>query len=401
MNTSRSLWLVALTTAVCAFCFGCAQEGGDDGQAADQLYQTGMTELQDDLSGADTAGAPWEWGVDVSDAYEHFDDAAQADPAHCGSLIMSAATRLLMVVTDPELAGILESLFPEDPSPSRASAIFWYTRKPDFVGLTRHLQTASRSDFHFSELQSYIESDVLPALEYADQRLTDFEEYDCTVTVVVEGDSLAGEMTIEIDATDAYFLHTALDAVQMGCNMAVAYNVDIDDGQSPEYLIETDSNFLTLRSAGAMPAAYDEIAAMADHLNAACDALEAETDDQTDDVITLTDGYVALEDLLGADALQQIRDVADTIDNALVNGLALNPADMDPPGPDVDVLVDLNELLNDPVQDLREYFPAHSWPQPDSVSIARPIDFPYPEFDGITPGMTDEEWELIILWMEQ
>lgn len=401
MSVVRSLVLIALTATVCAFCFGCAQEGGNDGQSADQLYEAGMAELEEDMSGADTEQAPWDWGVDVSDAYEHFDDAAEADPTHCGSLIMSAATRLLMVVSDPELGDILESLFPEDPEPSRASALFWYTRKPDFVGLTRRLSTMSREDFHFSELQDYIEDEVLPALEYADQRLTDFEEYDCVVIVAIEGDSLDGEMIIEIDATDAYFLHTALDAVQMGCNMAVAYNVDTDDGQTPEYLIETDSNFLTLRSSDAMSAAYDEIAAMADHLNAGCDALEAETDDQSDDIITETEGYVALEDILGEDAVQQIRDVADAIDDALVNGLTLNPVDMDPPGPDVDILVDLNELFNDPVQDLREYFPAHSWPEPDSISVVRPIDFPDPEFDDITPGMTDQEWELIIQWMEE
>ncbi len=400
MTVARSFLCVALTAAVCAFCFGCAQEGGSDGESAEQLYTAGMTELEDEMSGADLDGAPWEWDVDVSGAYEQFDDAADADPAHCGSLIMSAATRLLMVVSDPELGEILESLFPEEPDVSRAAPLFWYTRKPDFVGLAHHLSTMSREDFHFSELQGYIEDEVLPALDYADQRLTDFEEYDCTVIVVIEGDSLSEPMTIEIDATDAYFLHTALDAVQMGCNMAIAYNVDVDDGQTPEYLIESDTNFLTLRNSGAMPDAYDEIAAMADHLNAGCDALEAETDDQTDDVVTETDGYLPLEDLLGEDSLEQVREVADAIDDGLVNGLALNPADMDPPGPDVDIVVDLNELFNDPVQDLRDYFPTHAWPQPDSISVDRPIVFPDPEFDDITPGMSNAEWELIIQWTE-
>lgn len=400
MSVVRCSVVVAFTAAVCVLCFGCAQDGGSGGQSADQLYGEGMTELEDVLSGTDMSGAPWEWDVDLSDAYDDFDNAAEADPTHCGSLLMSGATRLLMVITDPELGAILGSLFPEDPEPARTSGLFWYTRKPDFVGLAHHLDTMRRQDFHFSELQDYIEDEVLPALTYADERLTDFEEMDCVVIVVIEGDSLGQQMVIEIDATDAYFLHTALDALQTGCNMAVAYNVDVDNAQTPEYLIETDSNFLTLRNSSAMAAAYDEIAAMADHLNAGCDALEGETDDQSDDVITETEGYLPLEDLFGEDAVGQVRDVADAIDDGLVNGLALNPADMDPPGPDVAVLVDLNELFNDPIQDLRDYFPAHSWPAPDSLSVTRPIIFPDPEFDDITPGMANAEWELIIQWME-
>jgi len=65
------------------------------------------------------------------------------------------------------------------------------------------------------------------------------------------------------------------------------------------------------------------------------------------------------------------------------------------------VLISFDALFNDPITDLRNYFPAHSWPQPDEIAIDRPIDFPDPEFHGITPGMDNAEWELIIQWLEE
>jgi len=397
MSMMRRVLLGSLLAAIAIAAFGCSGDSGSD-KDADALYEEGMTELESEMSSMDPETPPWEWDVDVSDAYEHFDDAANADPAHCGALLMSAATRLLMVITDPELAGILDGLFPEEPEAQRATALFWYMRKPDFPNLAKRLSTMDRQDLHFSELQDYIEDEALPALAYADARFTDFEEYDCVVIVPVETDSV--DLEIELDATDAYFLHTALDAIQIACNMAVAYNVDIDDGQTPEELIESDANFLTLRNSGALPDAYDRIAGLADHLNAGCDALEAETDDQTNDVVTLTDGYIPLEEIMGPEALEAIRDVADGIDDALVNGVSFNPSDDDPAAPDVDVLIDLDELFNDPIADIRDYLPAHDWPNADSMNVHRPIDFPDPTFDDITPGMSDAEWELLIQWME-
>jgi hypothetical protein len=400
MTGLRSAALATIAVGLLLPVFGCS-EGGGDGESAEQLYAAGMAELEGDMSDVDMEDAPWEWDVDVSSAHEHFDDAAEADPRHCGAVLMAGATRLLMVLTDPELGDILDSLFPEEPDSGRADCIFWYRREPDIRGLCRHLAERERQDFHFSELQRYIDDEVLPALDYADGRLTDFEEMDCVVLVVVGEDSLGNDIEVEIDAADAYFLHTALDAVRAGCLVAVSYDVDVDDGQTLQELIESDPNFLTLTRPSAMGDAYDALSAIAAHLDAGCDALEAETDDQTNDIVTETDGYLPLDELLGDDSLETIRDAADAIDDALVKGLSFNPVDEDPSGPDVEVLIDLSELFNDPLVDLRDYFPAHSWPEPDSIAVVRPIQFPDPEFDGITPEMTNGEWELILQWMEE
>jgi hypothetical protein len=400
MTAFRSVALALISIGLLLPVFGCSGEGGD-GESAEQLYAEGMSEFEGEMGDADMEQAPWDWDVDVSEAHEHFDDAADADPSHCGAVLMAGATRLLMVLTDPQLADILGSLFPEEPGGDRGDCIFWYRRRPDIGGLYRLLADRQRQDFHFSELQDYIDDEVLPALAYADGRLTDFEEMDCVVLIVVGQDSLGNDIEVEIDATDAYFLHTALDAVRAGCYVAVSYNVDVDDGQTPQELLESDADFMTLARPSAMGDAYDALSAIAAHLDAGCDALEAESDDQTNDIVTETEGYLPLEDLLGEGAVEAVREAADAIDDALVNGISFNPAESDPPGPDVEVLVDLDELFNDPIADLRDYFPAHSWPEPDSIAVARPIQLPDPEFDDITPGMTNGEWELILQWMEE
>lgn len=397
MKTCRLTVLVALTVGACVLFSGCSGDGG--GKSADQLYDEGMGSLESALSGADMDQEPWNWGADVSEAHERFDDALAQNPNHCGANLMAAATRLLMVVSNPELGDILDTLFPEGPRASRASGILWYARKPDLRGLYQRFSDGGRQDFHFSQLQNYIELQVLPALTYADQRLTRFEDMNCAIWVRVGEDSLGQDVLAEVDATDAYFLHTVVDALQAGCSVAVSYNIDIDDGQTPQYLIESDADFLTLRRPAAMATAYDELLALAAHLRAACDALEAETDDQSDDVFTETDGYVPLDDMFGGGAVEEIRDIADAIEDALVSGLVFNPSGDG--GPDIDVLISFDALFNDPIADLRNYFPAHSWPQPDEIAIDRPIDFPDPEFHGITPGMDNAEWELIIQWLEE
>jgi hypothetical protein len=385
---------------------GCGSEGGKQGEDAEQLYQAGVAELESDLQEVDGEAAPWDWEVDVSDAYQSFDSALDSDPAHCGALLGASVTRLLMVLTDPELGTIMRDLFPDDPALGRKAPLFWYLQKPDVPRFVARVRVLSRDQFAFSELQGFVEQEVLPALNEVDSRLDRFEQLNCEVVVVIDTPDTAGapgardSLEVEIDATDAYFIHTPLDIVQAAMNVLCSYNVDVEDGESLEYLLDSDPDFLTLRSGPFMPTAYDELEEAVDHVYEACSSLEAETDPQVSDLVTLSDGYLPLEELLGEDPLGQIRDVAGAADDALAGGFSLNPSDHDSEAPDIDILIDINELFNDPLDDIRDYLPAHGWGSPDSISVYRPIDFPDPTFSDICPGMTDAEWEQVINWMD-
>jgi hypothetical protein len=93
------------------------------------------------------------------------------------------------------------------------------------------LRAFSRDDFPFSELQDFVEAEVLPALEYADDKLMQFEDQDCVVLLHFEVEQKRETLEIEIDAIDVFLLHAPLDALRAVFHVAVSYNVDREDGQ--------------------------------------------------------------------------------------------------------------------------------------------------------------------------
>ncbi|MFH1502922.1 MAG: hypothetical protein ABIG03_07730 [Candidatus Eisenbacteria bacterium] len=401
MKTGRWFLFAAVSALVVALT-GCAGDGPSAADRAGDLYLQGLFELYEGLADVDADDAPWEWDANVDSALSKFEEALEHDPDHCGALLGSALTRVLGVITDPELGEILRRLFPADRGAAPRS-LFWFAAPPDVAGLARHFDE-HRDDFHFSELQEYVESTALPSLGVADERLTRFEELGCQVGLVIVLPDAAGEkdqlVPVELDVADAYFAHAALDALESVAHLIASYDVDVDDGQSLQTLVETDPDFLTLRPGGHLQSTYGEIASVGLHLLDAADALEAETDEQSDDLITLRDGYVRLEELLGVGALETIRDLGEDIGDALDQGLSFELSDLEPGAPSVTVLVDLDELLNDPLGDLRDYLPAHTWPTPDSMRVTRPVTMPDPALGGVTPGMTDGDWAKIVEWLE-
>lgn len=397
---------------------GCESgDGGEPGtgQSADEQFEAAMGDLQEELSGVDAELPPWEWDVDLSGALDGFEGAIDADPDHCRSLLMSALVRLAIVATDPDIGDFLDGVYGEAAGVGSGPArgLFWFLGRPNVLGVGTYARSvAARSrqgEFPFSDVQEYIETEVIPALDYADARLTHFEDLGCSDIIYVDTDGPREVIEIEVDATDAYFLHAPVDLLQSITHLIVAYNVDVEEGQSWEELIEEDADFLTLRPGGHMPDAYDELLDMAAHLTDATDSLddeEAAGDPQYDDLITRLDGLVPLEDedFLGPGAVDSIRVMAMRVEDGLVNGFSVNPAEEsgDPEAPDFDIEVDVAEFFNDPIDDLRDYLPEHEvpWPAQDSINIFRPIDFPDPTMSDALPTMTDAVWEELLIWAE-
>ena len=404
MRTRVSRILLSGILALAALSFGLTgcDEGADDAQTADQLYAEGMVYIEESMQDINPETAPWEWAVDMSEANGMFEDALSEDPDHCGALLMSALTRLMMVAQDEELASIMEALFPEVESrgdPLAGHLLRWFSR-PDVYALRDRLKDARQDAFDFSELQVFIEDEVNPAMEYADDRLSRFEQLGCTVPLSFDIEEERTTIEMELDVSDALFVHAALDAVQAVFHVAVSYNVDVEAGQSLQDLIETDPDFLSLRPGEHMGSAHAELLEMEEHLRDACVSVQSETDDQSDDLIT--DSYDVGWLPLGEGTVDELMEVADGIGEALTTGVIFNPyLDTGEPGaPDIDITVDLQEMFTDPIDPITDYLPAHTWPSADSINIVRPIDFPDPSFSDITPGMSDADWELLISWLE-
>jgi len=400
----RSATVVSTAVATCivaSVLAGCGSDNATDADAAGEYYLKGLNGVYRELEGSDLDDAPWEWDVDLAAPAAHFDEALELDPDHCGALLGSALCHALLAATDPELAEILGELFPPDERRS-SGPLLWYAGGPRPLTLLGRVAD-TREEFRFSRLQQYLETDALPELAIAEDRLTRFEALDCELELVVSlpdsGGAYPTTMVVEVDVTDAYFVHAALDALEAACRCLSVYDVDVEDGQTLYDLIETDGEFLTLRSGSHAAAAFQELGGLAARLQLAADSLSEESDQQSNDVVTQTGGLIELEELIGDDPVGVLNQLGEDIADALETGLELSPADVDPSAPEVVVVVDLNELLNDPLTDVRPLLPEHDWPSPDSIRFSEPITMPDPTLDGITPDMSDEDWGPIVLWL--
>ncbi len=404
-------WLVVavLAAALALFVAGCGDSGGDGARDADALFEEGMAQLQNDMDGIDMDDPPWDWGIDASDAFEDFDGALDADPDHCGALLMAALTRILVVLTDPDLADILDDVFDEESFAAGRLPIFWVFDTPDIADVRRireNIAERNRDDFPFSELQDYIEDEVIPALDYVDGNFSDFEDLDCELTLVIDVPARDDTtLMIQIDATDVYFAHGPVDALQSLFHMIVAYNVDVEEGQTLEELIDEDPNFTSLRPGNHMGTAYDELTDMVGHMDDALTSLTTETGNQTYDLITETAGmYFVLDEMFEVDgAADSLAMIVQEIEDALTSPYTINPHEMDPEdpfAPDIDITFDIQEMFDDPLDPLKAYLPAHTFPEPDEFVLDEPLTFPDPTFDGIFIGMTDEDWRALEEWWD-
>lgn len=384
---------------------GCGEDnGGYDGAEAEELFQQGLDYLESNLPNEDPENQPpWEWTTDMSAANGYFEDALDRDPNHAGALLFSALTRMGMVFQEEQLGTIMDDLFPEsgERSGGRRGQLLLRVSPPDMRAVPTLWNSWRRDPFAFSDLQAFIEDVALPALLVADDRLSRFEDGDHVVIIIVETEQVREEITIEIDATDVYLAHTALDLMQAALNMMLAYDIDVEDGETLEYLIETDPDFLTLRPGDNMLNAYGELVEAAQRIHDAGWSMSRETDPQDDDIFTGSDdvGYVPM----GAGMPDSLMTAGDRMSAALSDGITLNPwedSGHEPGAPDIDVLVDIEELFMDPLNPLTDYFPNHEWPHPDSMLVTEPLTFPDPTFDGITPDMTNELWRPIFDWLE-
>lgn len=404
MKTLRPLGLLVLVGVVVLVLSGCSETNSADGApTADELFSQGVTYLEDAMADTDLDQPPWEWDVDMAEANAYFEDALALDPDHCGALLLAAITRLALVFQDPDLADIVEGLFPDDGRGPDGPGTFLFRalRKPDVYSVARRLMASGRDDLPFSELQDFIEAEVLPALDYADGNLTQFEDQDCTVLLYIEVEAKREAVEIEIDVSDVYLMHAPLDVLQAMFYITVSYNVDTEAGQSLEELIDDDPDFLSLRPGDHMASAYAELFEMGDHLSDGAWSLANESDPQDTDLFTNSDddGWIPL----GAGFADTLSSIAEEIHDALLYGLSFNPAEDtgEPGAPDIDILVDLEELFTDPLNPVTDYFPAHTWLDPMNMNVTEPIDFPDPTFSDITPGMTDAKWGDIFDWLDE
>jgi len=146
----------------------------------------------------------------------------------------------------------------------------------------------------FSEFQDLVETLFLPLVEEsiaALELVDDDEDFVFMVSPALQGESEADP--IELDLTEVYALEAGLYALKGVLKTVVAYNFDFVSFDSVGIVTELSqgSDFATLKSNGAadLALALSSVNTAFDKIFDALDFLEAETDDQSNDLMAFSD----------------------------------------------------------------------------------------------------------------
>ncbi len=283
-----------------------------------------------------------------------------------------------------------------------------------------------------AEVQRILKDVVLPRVEEALAMLgpvADSAGFQYMVSGRMQGDEY--EIDREIDQTDVLALKAALRLLIAGIKVAVSIEVQFasyDDVGLMDGLDQDTGHIGTLVDGGIawMQSVPASITAAADDLALAIDKLEAETDNQNNDVIK-----VGPQDIDQAD-LDEIRDdhIPDIKQAFSAGGITYTEDwDGDRATPDVPLHVDLHAFFNSPVEDFKDLLPAYtltaearySWNFDEDIfcpvvhwaadTFAQWQDqMPDPTIQGLLPdldtgaelcntfGMDEGDWDPDMLW---
>ncbi|MEE9162474.1 MAG: hypothetical protein V3U35_05830, partial [Candidatus Neomarinimicrobiota bacterium] len=202
--------------------------------------------------------------------------------------------------------------------------------------------------------------------------------YSFAITPRMQGDAEAD--TVEFDLTELFLVEAAANLVRSFASVAVAYTVGPSAYDSAAVLdfLSQGGGFLSLRVGGdvQMGKAKETILTASHKLDDAINFLKAETDDQSDDIITITPGDLTVADL--DEALQLNADFRDYVEN----GLTLTE-DWNDDGSLTDLTFDFSALFDNPVSDFKSLLPDYS------VSVGRDTSYDYGDYYSLSIDVSD------------
>lgn len=249
--------------------------------------------------------------------------------------------------------------------------------------------------------QTVLSEVVRPALIAALGHLEDIgdESFTFTVTEAMQGEDEIDADPLELDFTEVLAIQAGLHVALAAIDVATAY-VLTPNPLSADGLVEAltpGSTFLTLSSEGSplMSDALTRLRAAGPILLDGLDALEAESDDQTDDIIkydpTGTGDGLTSQDI--ADARSIIGDVNDALSGPTVVTFQEGTPD------ELNITLDVAEFFTDPIGDFKGLLPSYevftAEEAGETVGVMRWIALnldewtvPDPTFSGVLPEMS-------------
>jgi hypothetical protein len=163
------------------------------------------------------------------------------------------------------------------------------------------------------------------------------------------------------DHTDFLAIRAGLNALAAGLRIAISYNVNLEDYTGAHLLSglqQTSGHLATLQGDGAtqMQAVPALLGAAANDMNDAINALLAETDDQTDDLIK-----IGPDDIDESELLEFQDEELDMIRQSLAGPMTSTfDWDFDPGTPDQEMTVDLNHFFMNPLANFKALLPPYT-----------------------------------------
>ena len=253
-----------------------------------------------------------------------------------------------------------------------------------------------------AEAQTVLRDLVRPALTQALRYLVGIadKKYTFTVSPRMQGELPADANPLELDYTEILAMRASLQAALAAVDVATAYVVTPNPFDPPGFVdaMTAGSTFLTLAPEGAndLADALVRLQATGDLLLSAMDELEAETDDQTDDIVKVDPlgndlTFNSAQEL--ADARALVQDILDALSSPTV--VTVNKGDVD----EYSFTADARQFFTNPIADLKlllapyEVFTADE--VGETIAVARWLDlnldewtFPDPTFNNILPAMS-------------
>ena len=226
-----------------------------------------------------------------------------------------------------------------------------------------------------SEIQAYIESTLIPALDTVLGRLA-VVEANPDFIFIVTSDMSGGDAAVEIDLGEIYALDVFASMLKGMLHFAVSYNWDSTESNPLD-----DPDFGTLKSNGAtnMTAAMNSFARAINKWIAGINFIDAETDDQSNDGIPKFDNLSDKNNMLNS--LNQFKgslEEGDTIINLM---------------PAVSAVVDYKDYFSSPVTDWKDYYVEDENSDSQITEADFPAGYDY-TLSGLFPELdTYAEWD--------
>ena len=357
-----------------------------------------------DVSGAQAEVASGDQalaGGDYAGASGHYQNALAKDAGNLHAQLGAGVTAVYLIKDDPQVDSLLVLLGGAPVQPVASAVSRGHVLQPLGLGagsapaafhggaLVAHALWAGLHDpLLLSDVQGVIRTRVMTRLQYAEDRMNVIEQHPEFQLVLPP--SLTHEpANLEVDLGEVRALDAAINEVQGWLGVLVAYDFDTPADVPDSVLLAPGSAFGTLHAGGAalLAQARLDLLTANDELDRMVTSIQAETDDQSDDVIP--------QAALAEPGFQSFRDELSR-DSAML----LGPADVDVRdylGNVATVRVDLRHFFTTPITDFKAKAPAVVFdPVTGDPVVTDPLTFPDPTFNQLFPNMTNDLWRALI-----